>query len=383
MKKWYSIPGLVLATAFLITSAFFITKSFKASEKFRETKTEIADILNFNDRILSARDWLFTEKTWLEKKERFEAKMIESNEHLDIAKENGKYLLYACIIFFVLIVAMYARKRIYYGLTMAVSFVSLALLGQGVMNPILEIAAYKEDITIKFYVEADEIPYYEEAVEFLDGVAEYIGMANTTIQLIKVIPASDDWVDDLEDFVEGYQEIVLDGKNYLVENRDEHVGIDKVFPGKTYFYYQNKGIMEVIHLLWTTDNKTVAAAIGTFSIIVPAIKLICSLFILLFPVTGAKRLRKILSYIAKWSMADVFVVAMFLAYLSFANMSSGVTMESNVLFGLHYFMGYVILSIALGFLLDASIKEKIKIADKSLNLPDLKPEEKNEEGTTI
>lgn len=383
MKKWYSIPGLVLATAFLITSAFFITKSFKASEKFRETKTEIADILNFNDRILSARDWLFTEKTWLEKKERFEAKMTESNEYLDIAKENGKYLLYACIIFFVVIVTMYARKRIYYGLTMAVSFVSLALLGQGVMNPILEIAAYKEDITIKFYVEADEIPYYEEAVEFLDGVAEYIGMANTTIQLIKVIPASDDWVDDLEDFVEGYQEIVLDGKNYLVENRDEHVGIDKVFPGKTYFYYQNKGIMEVIHLLWTTDNKTVAAAIGTFSIIVPAIKLICSLFILLFPVTGAKRLRKILSYLAKWSMADVFVVAMFLAYLSFANMSSGVTMESNVLFGLHYFMGYVILSIALGFLLDASIKEKIKIADKSLNLPDLKPEEKNEEGTTI
>ena len=383
MKKWYSIPGLVLAVAFLITSVFFISKSYTASEKFRETKTEIADILNFNDRILSARDWLFTEKTWLEKKAQFEEKMTEADQYLAIAKDNGKYLLYACILFFVIIVAIYARRRIYYGLTFAIAFVSMALLGQGVMNPIIEIAAYKEDVTIKLYIEADEIPYYEEAIEFLDGVAEYVGWVNSSVEFVKLIPASEDWVDDIEDFVGGYQELFIEGKRYLVENRDGHVGVDKVFPGKTYFYYQNKGIMEVIHLLWTTDNKAVAASIGTFSVIVPAIKLLCSLFILLFPVTGAKRLRKILSYIAKWSMADVFVVAMFLAYLSFANMSAGVTMESNVLFGLHFFMGYVILSIVLGFLLDASIKEKIKITERRLNLPDLRSEKDNEEGTTV
>ena len=59
-------------------------------------------------------------------------------------------------------------------------------------------------------------------------------------------------------------------------------------------------------------------------------------------------------------MADVFVVGAFLAFLSFSNMSPGVEMDSKVLFGLYYFGAYVVISILLGFLLDASIKEKLK-----------------------
>ena len=58
-------------------------------------------------------------------------------------------------------------------------------------------------------------------------------------------------------------------------------------------------------------------------------------------------------------MADVFVVSAFLSYLSFANMSAGVDMDAKVLFGLYYFMGYVVLSIFLGLLLDRSIKVRI------------------------
>lgn len=367
MKKWHSLPGLIFALIFIITATFFIHRSYQASEKFRTEKSKVAEILNFNDRILSARDWLFTEKTWLEKKEQFETQVITSEAHLKEAKKNGEYLIYLSLCFFVVIVAFYARKRLFFGLTFATAFVSMALLGQGVFNPILEMSAFKEDITIKFYVEADEIPYYEEAVVFLEDVSEYIGMVNGTIELVKVIPASDGWVSDLQGIVSGYQEIIIQGEQYLVDNRDQKVGIDKVFPGRTYFYYQNKGIMEVIHLLWTTDNKPVAIAIGLFSVLVPCIKLFFSLFILLFGVKGAKRLRKFLYYIAKWSMADVFVVAAFLAYLSFSNMSPGVSMDAQILFGLYYFLGYVILSIPLGFLLDASIRERIKIEERAVH----------------
>ena len=122
--------------------------------------------------------------------------------------------------------------------------------------------------------------------------------------------------------------------------------------------------MDVITLLWNNGSKPVALAIGTFSVIIPLIKLIFSLIILLFPITRAKRLRKVLSYISKWSMADVFVVAAFLAYLSFANMSPGVQMDANVLFGLYYFGGYVLISILLGIMLDLTIKEKIKHIEK-------------------
>lgn len=364
MKKWYRIPGLALAIVFISIAFYYISKSHKASESFRVEKSKIAEILNFNDRLLSARDWLFTKDAWEEKKAKFDTTMVNADAHLAEAKHYGVYLLWACLAFLIIAVIVY-WKRLFFGLTLALTVIAVALLGQGVMNPILEMSAFKEDLTIKFYVNADDIPYYDEAVEFLDGVAEYIGLADDAIEILKYIPKSEGWTDDLDDFVSGYQEIVLEGKTYLVENRDGQIGFDKVFPGKTYFYYQNKGIMEVIHLLWNTNNKPVAIAIGTFSVIVPLIKLLSTLLFLLLPMNGGYRFRKFLSFIAKWSMADVFVVAAFLAYLSFANMSPGVTMDAQILFGLYYFLGYVVLSIFLGTLLDASIKERVKLEKKN------------------
>ena len=359
MKKLYSLPGIVLSIVFLSTAFYFISESHKESEKFRKEKSEIVNILNFKDRLLSARSWLFTKEDWSERKAKFESTMAKADTHLQKAEAYGRFILYACGIFLLLIIGVYFKRRIYYGLTLGVSIVSLALLGQGIMNPILEMSAYQEDLTIQVYVEADDIPYFDEATQFLEEVAEYVGVVNTSINVIRLIGA-DDAADKAQEVVGGWGELVIDGKNYLVENKDSHIGVDKVFPGKTYYYYQNKGIMEVIGMLWKTNNKPVAIAIGLFSVIIPVLKLLSTLIILLTRTINAKRFRKVLSFLAKWSMADVFVVAAFLAYLSFSNMSPGVTMDAKVLFGLYYFMGYVILSITLGYILDLSIKERKK-----------------------
>ena len=56
----------------------------------------------------------------------------------------------------------------------------------------------------------------------------------------------------------GAQEYLTEGETFLKENRDNPIGFDKVFPGRTYFYYQNKGIMDVITLLWKHDNKPIS-----------------------------------------------------------------------------------------------------------------------------
>jgi hypothetical protein len=347
MKKIYSLPGLILGVIFLIAAFVLISKSVEESEQFKVEKDEIIKVLNFNDRLLSFRDWVFSETAWEEKKVKFEAAVTKGEEHYQNALKFGYFLLFVCTIFFVAMMVIYARKRLFYGLTMALSFIGLALLVQGVMNPILEMSAYKKDMTIKVYVHPNDIPYFEEIVD-------YMGEVSDIADYIKYVPVYG------EEWAKGAKELVAEGQGYLKENADENVGFDKVFPGYTYFYYQNKGIMDVISLLWKADNKPVAIAIGTFSVIIPTVKLLFTLFILIFPVRGLKRLRKVLSYIAKWSMADVFVVGAFLAFLSFSNMSPGVEMDSKVLFGLYYFGAYVVISILLGFLLDASIKEKLK-----------------------
>ncbi|MEL6988227.1 MAG: paraquat-inducible protein A, partial [Bacteroidota bacterium] len=50
-------------------------------------------------------------------------------------------------------------------------------------------------------------------------------------------------------------------------------------------------------------------------------------------------------YIGKWSMADVFVVAIFLGFLAFNNMQTGIQTRSHVLLGLYFFLTYCVVSI--------------------------------------
>lgn len=377
LKKWYSIPGLVLAGAFLIFAFIMVNKSVEASHEFKEEKNKIAVILNFKDRLLSFRDWVFSETAWEEKRVQYEATLDHAEEEYNKALGFGHYLIFGCLIFFVTVVAIYARKRIYFGITLGLATVGIALLAQGVMNPILEMSAFEEDMAFKVYVKPKDIPYYMEAI---DQIEEKGGMLGEVVDHFEIIPFfGEDIKDGLKKPSAAVAGFAKDVGGFMREHADEEYGKDQVFKGKTYFYYQNKGIMDVITLLWENNNKPVALAIGTFSVIVPLIKLLFSIIILLFPITRAKTLRKILSYISKWSMADVFVVGAFLAYLSFANMSPGVQMDANVLFGLYYFGGYVIVSILLGIMLDLTIKEKIKIIERKKASENTDSEEGNPE----
>ena len=340
-----------------------INKSVEASHEFKVEKNKIAEILNFNDRLLSFRDWAFSETAWEEKRVKYEDALQQADVHYTEAVGYGHYLLFGCLIFLIAVIVLYARKRIYFGITLGLATVGIALLGQGVLNPILEMAAFEEDMTFQVFVKPKDIPYYMETIDKLKETDDFLG--STVLDNVKLIP----WIgEDIAEYSEGATETIgtyaEDAAELLEGYKDEEFGKEQVFKGRTYFYYQNKGIMDVIKLLWNNNNKPVALAIGTFSVIVPLIKLLFSLIILLFPIMRAKTLRKVLSYISKWSMADVFVVGAFLAYLSFANMSPGVQMDANVLFGLYYFGGYVLVSILLGIMLDLTIKEKIKNLEK-------------------
>ena len=65
-------------------------------------------------------------------------------------------------------------------------------------------------------------------------------------------------------------------------------------------------------------------------------------------------------------MADVYVVGAFLSYLSFSNMNPGVDVEANIVFGLYFFLSYVIISVFLGGLLKRSLKESSSISIKDV-----------------
>lgn len=137
-----------------------------------------------------------------------------------------------------------------------------------------------------------------------------------------------------------------------------------------YLYYQSKSILDVTRTLIEgkgIDLKIVGVLILMFSIVIPFIKLILSS---LFMYTGIIRHNRIaqtiIFYLGKWSMADVFVVAMFMAYIGFYGIitaqldeisrnQTGYAVEtlnySSLSPGALFFTTYCVLSIITGILI--------------------------------
>lgn len=112
--------------------------------------------------------------------------------------------------------------------------------------------------------------------------------------------------------------------------------------GQVVFQYDSKGILGTIIKLIESKTFFVATMLFLFSVVVPFIKLALSFFIILDK--NKPRVNKIATFIhgiGKWSMLDVFVVAVFLAL--FALEQDGLT-EARAGIGLYYFASYVLFS---------------------------------------
>ena len=128
--------------------------------------------------------------------------------------------------------------------------------------------------------------------------------------------------------------------------------LSKTFDGRTYYLYQNKSVFQLITLLFEGGNFLVGLCLVFFSIVFPLIKLLASLLILIKPKTSiAQKSVRIINKLGKWSMADVFIAAVFLAVFSFANMNVGVDTASKTLIGSYFFLAFVVLSIVSGVFL--------------------------------
>jgi hypothetical protein len=117
------------------------------------------------------------------------------------------------------------------------------------------------------------------------------------------------------------------------------IGKNIVFQDQVIFF-QSKSILDVVHILISTgkyDSVFVGVLILIFSILFPITKLICAKIYLL----GNEKWRRngFVKFFAfksgKWSMADVMVVAIFMAYVGFKgildNQMGSLNMHSNSL----------------------------------------------------
>ena len=408
LKVYWKPILLVLTLAYISGATALIMDSKKSSVKAQEEKSKIAEILNFNDRLLNFQEWVSTAE-W-ERKNKHYSKVLKNAEEHNKEALNKEFVLVSINIgFMVLVMFVMYSFRPYFGAAFSLSLVALMLLIEGVINPMLEVGAFKENLTVKAKVKPIETPAYHYGMERVDSMNKQIDfmvdsldqtISNVTdavheksqsaqnklngiSALTKNIPFYGDniteKINSISSFIDPLTEIThpLNSKLFQLKSlkdgmldslksvsdlyAQETYGIDKVFQGRTYFYYQNKGVFDIIGILLEAKNYIVAVCIGLFSFIIPCIKLSASLLLLLFPSFASKKTQGVLGFISKWSMADVFVVGAFLSYLSFSNMSPGVDVEANVVFGLFFFLAYVVLSIFLGSVLKKSIQESKEI----------------------
>ncbi len=263
--------------------------------KYKVNKEEVAEVLNFQNRLLNTAEWIPFSSAGSDKIKQSEVLLSNADSAYQKGVFYGLGLLGGVVLYLSLNILLYVKSVFKYraiGIAFIVS--SLCFIVLGLQTPFLEIEALNTDLTF----ELDDIP------------------------LIGSLGSFD-------------------------------------FEGDIYYLYQNKSVFEVIGLLFTGGNIVVGITLTLFSIVFPLFKLIASLLVLAYP--GSKYSNSyvtVINLVGKWSMADVFVAAIFLAFFAFSNMNVGVNTNSNTLIGLYYFLCFVILSIGSGYFLKKATSHK-------------------------
>lgn len=126
--------------------------------------------------------------------------------------------------------------------------------------------------------------------------------------------------------------------------------------GQTLFQFQSKGVLSSIQSLRQHGDVWLALLLILFSVVLPALKTLIALLTLFrrthhFSLHGLKLSR----HLGKWSMADVFVVAILVVFFS-SNGSNGLT-QAEVQAGLWFFAAYVVLSLIGSQLIAAAVPD--------------------------
>ena len=109
-------------------------------------------------------------------------------------------------------------------------------------------------------------------------------------------------------------------------------------------FTETRSIIQTVRSLHDSGNDFVAGLILLFSVIVPFAKAITLLVVLALRDIKAKlRLHRFIDSISKWSMADVFLVGVYVAYLSAKATDN---LDAEIHRGFYYFAAYCLVSIA-------------------------------------
>ncbi len=120
--------------------------------------------------------------------------------------------------------------------------------------------------------------------------------------------------------------------------------------GQTVFQFESKSIVSALQKLYESGQTAIAIIIFIFTILTPIFKSVMMLVVLFSQnLHFSQKSIRVLKTIGKWSMLDVFVIAILVTY--FTTKSGGAT-DATLQIGVFYFVAYVIASMLLTYLIN-------------------------------
>jgi len=142
-------------------------------------------------------------------------------------------------------------------------------------------------------------------------------------------------------------------------------GFDELH-GQVQVYQHTRSIWGTVESLARTGNLTVAFLIVFFSLVIPVFKLLLQLAMLFISRTEFRApLQWLNGALSKWSMSDVFVMALLVVYMAGSAAEQGgdlLIMSARIEPGFYYFLAYSLFAIAAGAIMR-------RLDNKAINAP--------------
>ena len=136
--------------------------------------------------------------------------------------------------------------------------------------------------------------------------------------------------------------------------------------GKVYAHFRSNTIVSAMGELFSSGNWFPATLVLLFSILTPIAKLATATAAATATPEKRAAIKRILDKIGKWSMADVFVVAILLAYLALG--ATDTSISAKPLWGFYFFSGYCLISMIVSFTL-GHIRTEPDVSPPAFSLP--------------
>ncbi len=350
------ITTLVLISIVYLSYVFPLSNQlFEHCDEYQYKVKEQVEILDVETRLISGQEWAYalSDEKNNDTIDKAMKSIEEAHNSYDKAIEIAFHILWVSLLFVSLVIVLnFKGEDLLKALVGCTVVISLMALYIGVYAPVLEILAYSKDLEIPLVLKLKEILTLADLQ--MDDLAYWINTdVNDEIQ---------SYLKDFSLFGMSIPDINLDLNYNLASYIPEEYSIEMTakFHGDIYYYYQSKSAMGLINILFSQNNYVVGIALLTFSVIIPVVKLIMTLLITFFRSFSQKiGLVTFINMIGKWSMADVFVAACFLSFLSFNNMSNQIETDSHTLIGLYFFLSYVVISLTSSMLMSIELKKRV------------------------